>query len=468
MSDEYNNKDNNFSFIQEQITSKKKSRWKRMLLSLVWTIVLGCIFGVIAGVAFCISVPKLNGFLNVNKDKKTVEFPTMSPDDEHKNNTNPDSGGLTEENKENTEGNNGQDPGNENSTEGENTNEGTAGEQAHNPETVVIEKFIPATIEDYSNIYAELRSIANHANRSMVTVTSVSKGLDWFKNEYEAIKVTSGVIVADNGAELLILVSLDKIKEANSIKVTFFNSIEAEGALKSYDTDLNIAAIGVKLKDIPEQNRKDIKPAKLGESFALVVGTPIIALGNPNGYVGSMELGAITSKGNSAYITDNKIELFNTDINDNKNGEGVIINLKGEVIGIITQVLKDEVNENVNTAIGISRMKKIIESLVNNQNRVYFGIKGIDMTADALEKAGIVSGISVTEVEPESPALEAGLKSGDIILTVNETPISSMNSFYNIISLYEPKAPIHITVKRGTKNEAKDLTLDVVLEKKNN
>lgn len=70
MSDEYNNKDNNFSFIQEQITSKKKSRWKRMLLSLVWTIVLGCIFGVIAGVAFCISVPKLNGFLNVNKDKR--------------------------------------------------------------------------------------------------------------------------------------------------------------------------------------------------------------------------------------------------------------------------------------------------------------------------------------------------------------------------------------------------------------
>lgn len=468
MSEEYNNKDNKFSFIQEQITSKKKSRWKRMLLSLGWTIVLGCIFGVIAGVAFCISVPKLNEFLNVNKDKKTVEFPTMSPDDENKDNINPDTG-LPENNKDNTPGNNGQDPGNENSPGGQDTNEqGNTGEQARPPETVIIEKPIDADIDDYSNMYAELRSIVNHANRSMVTVTSVSKGVDWFNNEYEAKKVASGIIVADNGVELLILVSLDKIQEANSIRVTFFNSIEAEGTLQSYDSDLNLAAIAVKLKDIPEQHRKDIKPLPLGESFALVAGSPIIALGSPNGYVGSMEFGFITSKGNSAYITDNKMELFNTNINDNKNGDGVIINLKGEVIGFITQVLKDEVNENVNTVIGISSLKKIIKSLVNNENRVYFGIKGIDMTEDALEKAGIVNGVSVTEVEPESPALEGGLKSGDIILTVNETPISSMNSFNNIISLYEPKTPVHITIKRGTKNAEKDLTLEVVLEKKDN
>jgi S1-C subfamily serine protease len=466
MSEDYNNKDNKFSFIQEQITSKKKSRWKRMMLSLGWTIVLGCIFGVIAGVAFCISVPKLNKFLNVDKDKKTVEFPTMSPEDENK--TDPDPG-LTENNKDNTAGNNGQDPGNESSSGEQNVNEqGTNGEQVHTPDTVVIENSIAANIDDYSNIYAELRSVANLANRSMVTVTSVSKGVDWFNNEYEVKKVISGVIVADNGAELVILVSLDKIKEANSIKVTFFNSIEAEGTLQGYDSDLNMAAIAVKLKDIPEPHRQDIKPLPLGESFALVIGSPIIALGSPNGYVGSMEYGFITSKGNNAYITDNKMEIFNTNINDNKNGDGVIINLKGEVIGIITQVLKDEVNEDVNTVIGISGIKKIIKSLVNNQNRVYFGIKGMDMTEDALEKAGIVNGVSVTEVEPESPALEAGLKSGDIILTVNETPISSMNSFYNIISLYEPKTPVHVTIKRGTKNAEKDLTLEVVLEKKVN
>lgn len=465
MSEENNNKDNKFSFIQEQITSKKKSRWKRMLLSLGWTIVLACVFGIIASVAFCISVPKLSKLLNVNQDKKTVEFPTITPDEENKNNVNPNSDDL-EGDQDITVNNSGQNSDNKSSSGEDPNNQGANEEEVHTPDTVVIEKPIEADVEDYSNMYTELRTIANNVGKSMVTVRCVSKGVDWFNNEYEAIKVTSGVIVADNGSELIILVSLDKIQEANSIKVTFFNSIEAEAILQSYDTDLNIAAIAVKLKDIPEQNRKDIKPATLGESFALVVGTPIIALGNPNGYVGSMELGMITSKGNSAYITDNKVELFNTDINDNKNADGVIINLKGEVIGIITKVLKDEVNENVNTVIGISRIKKIIESLVNNKERVYFGIKGMDMTTEALEKVGITNGVSVTEVKPDSPALEAGLKSGDIILSVNEAPISSMNSFYNIISLYEPKTPININIKRGTKNIEKDLTLEVILERK--
>lgn len=466
MSEENNNKDNKFSFIQEQVTSKKKSRWKRMLISLGWTVVLACVFGLIASVTFCISLPKISKFLNVNQDKKTVEFPTIVPDDEDRKNVDSNSEGL-EGNQDIAVDNSGQNSDNSNLSGGHDTkNKGTNAEEIQTPDTVIIEKSIKANIEDLSNMYTELRSIANNTNRSMVTVTSVSKGVDWFNNDYEARKITSGLIVADNGADLIILVSLDKIQGANGIQVTFFNSIEAEGVLQSYDTNLNIAAIAVKLKDIPEKNRKDIKPATLGESFALVVGTPIIALGNPNGYVGSMEFGIITSKGNSVYITDNKVELFNTDINDNKNSDGVIINLKGEVIGIITKVLKDEVNENVNTVIGISKIKKIIESLVNKQDRVYFGVKGMDMTAEALEKVGIVGGVSVTQVEPDSPALAAGLKSGDIILTVNETPISSMNSFYNIISLYEPKTPINITVKRDTKNTENDLNIEVILEKK--
>ncbi len=479
MSEENNNKDNKFSFIQEQITSKKKSRWKRMLISLGWTIVLACVFGAIASVAFCISLPKISKFLNVNQDKKTIEFPTMAPEDVDKNHAdpNPDNLGgnqdITADNREqNSDKSNssvGQNSDKSNSSVGQDTNKkGTNEAEVHTPETVVIEQPIKAKadVEDFLNMYTEIRAIANNANKSMVTVTSVRKGVDWFNNDYDAIKVTSGLIVANNGAELIILVSLDKIQEANRIKVTFFNSVEAEGVLQSYDTDLNIAAIAVKLKDIPEQNRKDIKPAILGESFALVVGTPVIALGNPNGYVGSMELGFITSKGNSAYITDNKVDIFNTSINDNKNADGVIFNFKGEVIGIITKVLKDEVNENVNTVIGISKIKKIIESLVNKQDQVYFGIKGMDMTAEALEKAGITGGVSVTEVEPESPALKAGLKNGDIILTVNETPINSMNSFYNIISLYEPKTSITITVKRDTKNAENNLNFEVILEKK--
>jgi S1-C subfamily serine protease len=290
--------------------------------------------------------------------------------------------------------------------------------------------------------------------------------VDYFDNEYEEASSTSGLIVANNDVELLILVSLNRIEDAKKIKVTFSDYLEVDASLQGYDSDLNLAVISIKLEDIPQSKMNSLTPATLGESFALSVGTPILALGNPNGYVGSMEMGMITSFGSSSYITDDEIDLFNTDVAYNENGDGVIVNMKGEVIGIITNELKGELNQNINTAIGISRIKKTIESLVSNTERVYFGIKAADMTESALEKADIENGICITEVEVDSPALLAGLQNGDIITALNDTPVMSVNSFQSIISIYKPKTSVKVTISRNTKGKYKNKEIQVVLAKK--
>lgn len=462
MSEDNNNKEKGFSFIQEQITSKKKSRMKRMLYSVAWTTALACVFGVVARMAFCVSEPTVSRFFGGSQDKKTVEFPTTVPDD-----------GSNQAGTQNTEITpsptldpqitpvvSGNDDG-----QGSENSESDDDELKH--DTVIIEKVIEADLKDLTNIYMELRSISNDISNSIVTITSVSNEVDIFNDEYELVKTTSGIVVADNDVDLIILVSLDKVKDSNDILVSFTETLQVQAKLQSYDTDLNLAAIAVSLDDIPDSNLKKIKPAILGESYSLIVGTPILALGSPNGYVGSMELGIISSKGTSIYVTDNKIDTFTTDINTNSNSEGVIVNLRGEVIGIITQKLKDELNPDVNTVIGVSKIKNIIERLVNNSDQVYFGIKGADMTQSALNKVEATSGICVTEVEADSPALEGGLQSGDIILTINETPILSVNTFYNLINAYEPKTTLKITLKRTVKNETKDMEVEVTLGKKN-
>jgi S1-C subfamily serine protease len=453
MSEDNNNKDKEkgFSFIQEQIVSKKKSKWKRMLFSAIWTIILACIFGFVAAIVFCVTEPSINLFLGKDQDKKTVEFPTTSPADE---------GGNSSATPDQTD--------KQNTTETSAEGVGKTGQDDNNSKsgTVVIENTIKADIEDLNNMYAEQRAIANEANKSMVTITSTVNGVDWFENEYEAAKISTGFIVADNQSELLILVNYDKIKDAKNMEVTFYNSFQSKASLQLYDKDLNLAVIAVSLKDVPQDSLTEIKPATLGESYSLIVGSPIIAMGSPNGYGGSLEFGIITSKGSNAYVTDNKVDLFTTDITDNENGSGVILNLHGEVIGIITQDLMDKPYDNVNTAIGISKVKKIIESMVNNKSQVYFGIKGIDMTDKSLLAAKVDNGISVKEVKAESPALKAGIQSGDIILSVNDTPINSMYSFYNIISLYEPKTTIKVTIQRNTQNNSKEMDFKVILGKK--
>ncbi len=451
MSEDNNNKDEKeYFFIQEHIASKKKCKIKRMFHSVAWTIMLACIFGVVAGVVFCISVPAFNKILGKYQDKKTVEFPTNTPDDSQPTPT----GGLKEEDNANTD---------TVGTEGEKN-----GQTTEEPDTVVIEKFIEADLQDLSNIYLELRNIAGEVGNSIVNVTSISSGVDaLFNSEIEAANETTGLVIANNGADLLILVSYDKIQEAKDIKINFTESLQVKAKLQDYDSALNLAVIAVSLEDIPDTVLDNIKPVTLGESYALIVGAPVLALGSPNGYVDSMELGIITSKGLSKYITDNVIELFTTDINYNENGEGVIVNLQGEVIGIITQKLKDDYNKEVNTVIGISKIKAIIQSLVNHTDRSYFGIKGADMTEAALAQTGIANGIFVTEVETDSPALEAGLQSGDMILAVNDTPVISVNTFYSLISACKPKDTVKVTIWRDSKNSSTDKNIEVTLGRKN-
>jgi S1-C subfamily serine protease len=471
MLDENNYKDEKgFSFIQEQIASKRKFRFKKMIYSIGWTMVLACVFGIVAGVAFCVSEPAISRFLGKDIEKKTVEFPTITPEDNNTNqnannqNNNPGSSGIIDVD------NKGNDSGTVNpSSSGEDTSKQPSDVTDTNtqPETVIIENTVKADIGDLSNIYLELRNISNEVSKSIVNVTSISSGIDVFKNEYEAIKTTNGIVVFNNGADLLILVSLDKVQGAKDIQVGLTDSVQVNASIQDYDSDLNLAVIAVSLDQISEHNLNIIEPITLGESYSLIVGTPILALGSPNGYTNSMELGMITSKGSSVYITDNKIDTFTTDINYNSNGDGIIVNLKGEVIGLITNKLKDETNQEVNTAIGVSKIKKIIESLVNNTDRVYFGIKSTDMTEDALKSMDLVNGIFVTEVEADSPALESGLQSGDIIVAMNDTPIISVNTFSSLLSVYEPKTTVKITIKRTVKDAIKDMEFEVTLGKKN-
>lgn len=443
MSEDNNIKDENkYSFIQEQIASNRKRKIKRMFYSIAWTIFLACIFGLVASVVLCLSEPAIAKFLGKSQDKNTVDFPSVTPTE-----------GIT-------------------STPTQTptptpTKAPMEEDNVNTSEAVVIEQTILGDINDLNNIYAELRAIAKDANKSIVDVICTTKAVDVFNTEYEKEELINGLIVGNNKVDILILVSLDKIDGANDIKIKVNENLFIKGRLQDYDKDLNLGIIAVSLTSIPDSVEKNMIPATLGESYSISVGTPILALGSPNGYINSMELGMITNSGYSKYITDNVVDLFNTNINYNENGDGIIINLKGEVIGIITNKLSDDDNKEVNTVIGISKIKKIIKSMVNHTDRSYVGIKGMDMTESALVDAGIENGICITEVMTESPALEAGLQSGDIITAINDASVLSVNSFNNLINSYAPGTEIKVTIIRKIKGESKEKTITVELRKVN-
>ena len=120
--------------------------------------------------------------------------------------------------------------------------------------------------------------------------------------------------------------------------------------------------------------------------------SPAIVLGSPFGYAGAVGFGTVASSKNSAEFADGQYRLICTDIAGARNGSGVIVNLKGEIIGIIDQSISEEDSMNLVTGFGISDIKEMMQFLLNGQGVPYIGIRGVDVTQE-IEAEGIPKGV---------------------------------------------------------------------------
>lgn len=444
-----NKQDNHdFEFIKEQVIVRKHKKIKKWLYPFLMTVLMAIVFGLIAAITFCIAEPKFYKYLHKEDKKKTpITFPTNYPEEDTDHSETDKDDPITEDNDQ--------------------ASKGQAEGVEQEPEPVILEKSIDADAEDFIKMYNDIKTIAYNSGKSIVKISSIINEDDWFGNPVEKEVKTTGLIIANHDGKLLVLVSLDRVKDASSIDIEFTDNVKVKATLHDFERELNLAIIAVEEREIPDVFMNNIKVATLGESYSVNNGSPVIALGSPNGHPGSMEVGMITSRGSAISITDNRFDLFNTDIIDNKNSDGVIVNLKGEVIGIITRTLKEDLNKELNTVIGISKLKSIIQTLANQDPKIYFGIISEDMTDFAKQEHGVENGIYVETVQANSPAFEAGIKNGDIILEVESQTVVSTNRFYNIISEYKPEQTVSVKIKRTTLTSAdKEMTIDVTLGEK--
>lgn len=435
-----------YEFIKEQVIQKKRKKLRKFLYPFFMTLSMAILFGVVAAATFCLTEPRLYKFLHKEEEVKTpITFPTTSPNTD-----------VPEIKAEPT-------PEPEDDKPGEEVTSGQATDPVDNTEKVILKK-IDADLKDYITLTDEVKAVANKANKSIVTISSIIEGKDWLGYPTETIIETSGLVIFNDGTDLMILVSYDRVRNASSIRMKMTEADTMEAKLLDYERDINLAVLTVSLEDIPPLYlNNNITVATLGESYTVTVGSPIIALGNPNGYPNSMDFGVISSRGSSISITDNKLDLFNTDIVDNANSDGVIINMNGEVIGVITRTLREGLNENLNTVIGISKIKPIIERLAKVEPRIYCGVVAVDMTEAAKAEHEVLNGIYINEVRANSPAYEAGLKGGDIILMVDDRTVMNTSSFYNIISSYAPGTELEFDIKRTSGTNKREMDVSVIL-----
>lgn len=321
-------------------------------------------------------------------------------------------------------------------------------------------------LEDYKSMYESLASVAREAEKSIATVTSVTSDVDWFNNTYENKGVTSGLIIADNGRELLILADKTVIESAETILVTFSDETQAEATVKQSDVNTGLAVIAIPLQEISSETKDTMEYANLGNSVSKsLVGTPVIAVGSPLGVNNSICYGVITSIGTPIYTNDANYNLITTDIYGSSKPSGILINLHGQVIGILNNNYNSSDTKNLVSAVGITDLKKVIEKLSNGKELSYLGVYGTDVTAEAEEQLGVPKGAYVTSITMDSPAMDYGIQSGDVVTGFGELTIASYTDLTNAVLNTPPGTTVTLTVQRQSAGEYQPMELNVELRK---
>lgn len=268
----------------------------------------------------------------------------------------------------------------------------------------------------------------------------------------------SGVII--DAAKGYILTNNHVISQADKISVQLNDGREFDAKLIGGDDQSDIALLQV-------QKPSNLTQIAIADSDKLRVGDFAVAVGNPFGLGQTATSGIVSALGRSGLNLEGLENFIQTDASINRgNSGGALLNLNGELIGINTAILAPGGGSvGIGFAIPSNMAKTLSQQLIQfgEVKRGLLGIKGMEMSADIAKafNINVQRGAFVSEVLPNSGSAKAGVKSGDVIVSLNDKPLSSFAELRSRIATTEPGAK----VKLGLIREGKPLTVEVTLDK---
>ena len=315
------------------------------------------------------------------------------------------------------------------------------------------------TTYNVENVENPVVAVAQIAGPSVVGVSVTYYEQSIFGQLAEGESEGSGIIYSEDG---YIITNYHVIEDAvNSssaaVKITLSDETEYQAEIVGTDEVTDLAL----LKIDPEEK---LTPATFGDSSNIQVGELAVAIGNPLGqeFAGSVTVGYISALNRDITTDGRTYNVIQTDaaINPGNSG-GALVNSKGEVIGINTIKISDYSVEGLGFAIPSNDALKIIEELkvTGKIIRPYVGIYGIDLDEATATRNRLVEGIYVYQVQDGSPAQEAGLQNGDIIVEFDGQEVKTTQELNDIKNKKEIGDSVHIKVYRAGEYKEGDLVL---------
>ena len=336
-------------------------------------------------------------------------------------------------------------------------------DQTQQEEEQVQEQKTVLTTETYQEMLNNLKQVSGEVRKSVVEIQGAVTEEEFSKDQEDKEKSISGMIVADNGQELLILAGELPVKDAKIIRVTFSGDSQCDAILKSRDAGLGLCVYAVQRKNIADDVWAQIETATLGGSKVVSEGDTVIAVGKLYGCDTIAGYGVIESGENYLDKADGQYQTIYTDVAGDISGSGVLVNIRGEVIGIINTSVRTDDQTNKISGYGISDIKDVIELLSNGKNVPYLGVSGVEVSSE-MQGQGIPQGVYVEEVDAGPPAMAAGIQSGDIITNIADTDIINLLGYHNTLMKQNVGDKILVRGKRqGTGGEYVDIDFGVTV-----
>ncbi len=299
----------------------------------------------------------------------------------------------------------------------------------------------------------DVADIVEKTQPSIVSITTT--GTTTYQSYFQVYEqptsgAGSGIIVGQNEDSLYVATNYHVIEDADEIKVGF-NDGEVVGAtVKGYDEDADIALVLVPLNDMKETTKDAITIASIGDSSALKVGEPAIAIGNALGYGQSVTVGYISALNRSISGSDGQYIQTDAAINPGNSG-GALINSKGEVIGINSVKYVDSTVEGMGFSIPISEAMSIINDIASGQQAATkeLGIDGVDIGRDYAMIYGFPMGIYVKDIKDGSIAADSELHVGDIIVEFDGNEVYTNDSLEKMVKNCSEGETIDVVVYRS-------------------
>jgi len=406
-----------FSFLQEKIKDKPINK-RRVMGKLLGIAVCGIILGVFTSVGFAMARPWAERVFHRGPDPVTIQ-----PEEDEYNEY----------------------------------------DEPEPPPEEEVPQVVDLDIYSYRQLNRALNSVANEASRSVVEVMGIQGDENWIRENFGQASSVAGVIFADNGQDLLILTSSRILRDAENLYITFADGQSYEGALHRRDENLGIAIIRVPKESISEATWNQIDVIETGNSNAVAQGDTIIALGNPFGYYSGRIFGTVSSTRNSVTIADGEYALLATDITGNSQGTGILVSISGQLVGLIHQEVLEGESRNQINGLAISRLTGRLTLLLNGDSVPYIGIEGVDVTEDISREQNMPRGVYVKGIEPGSPAMDAGIRNGDIITEVNGVEITSLSTYSSTLKDIPVGTQITVIVQRGGAEGYVEVSISLVV-----